>query len=326
MKHLFARVRFLFDKKKNSEPGLFVHIPKTSGMSFVDALAENESVIHAYGLKAPITSDEALENIYKRYRPYDLFRTTDGAPVWLAGHFRLAKRAELVDCRRIITFVRDPIERVISQFNHARSYMVRDADIDSFIDHPKNQNMQSKYLEGIPRECIGFVGVTEKNDESLEIINHELALHLTQKYSNRNTTKTIARERVSEELCARITERNMRDVELYDWALETHKNRYQFLKEDKQWCHGFYTVKRNNLLYGVAFFASNDEPVKVSILLSGVHIQTLTANLPYREPLVTVFPRKRRVAFKMRISEPACDYQVVVTETGQRLNFQPSIQ
>ena len=325
-RRLLWRARCLFDRKKASQPGLFVHIPKTSGMSFVDALAQRQSVVYAYGRSAPRTSDSVQENIYDHYRPDKLFRTTHGDPVWLAGHFRVFKHAELVECRRIITFVRDPVDRVISHFNHAISYISSDGiDIDSFINQPINQNVQSKYLDGMPRDCIGFVGVTEHNDASLAIINHELGLDLSQQYTNRNTTKTLDRERLDEGLYRRIRELNWRDLELYDWAVANLETRYRFISEGKPWCHGVYTVTQDAELCGIAFYAASDEAVTVNILRNGVHLKTLTADLRYRQPLPAIFPRRQRIAFRLPVQQPYSDYDVVVASTGQRLNFSAAI-
>ena len=313
--------RELIMEQKSSEPYLFVHINKTAGMSFRDSLDESQSAVYDYGIDGPRTSKIILEKIYAERDPYGLYNEIGGSATWLAGHFRLMRHSDFVDCRRIVTIVRDPLKRVISNFNHIRSNVDSSVNIDEYVDGKHNQNIQHKYLLGLPHELIGFVGITEKINESYELINSGLSVDLNIKYSNRNTTKTIRDDAISSDLRDRIKEHNKLDYVLYDWALKNHQERYRFYSEGKSWCHGYYTITDSEALYGVAFFEGSEEVVEVNVFKNGVHKDTLVANLFHANHVKPVFPRRRYVAFRMPNAKPEDDYDVFVAGTGQKLNL-----
>jgi|GEM_PF-1000945 hypothetical protein len=124
----------------------------------------------------------------------------------------------------------------------------------------QNRNVQSQYLEGLSRGCIGFVGVTENNNASLEIINHERGLNLSQQHSDINPNKTISKDKASAELCARVRGVNKRELELSHWALENHKARHRLFTEAAQRCLGFYTLMRNAQLHRMTFKIKIPQP------------------------------------------------------------------
>ena len=82
---------------------------------------------------------------------------------------------------RLITIVRDPIERAISVFNHGARYHGYTSFADYFANHHE-KNHQSRWLgydgrdENFFRDNFSMVGVTERFNESMLLIRRALDL------------------------------------------------------------------------------------------------------------------------------------------------------
>ena len=86
--------------------GLFVHIKKTAGISIRESLEESEAVVCDYGAGGPKTSPVIKQYKYDSQDPYRVRQYVRAKRAWMVGHFPLLEYADLVDCRRIFTFVR----------------------------------------------------------------------------------------------------------------------------------------------------------------------------------------------------------------------------
>ncbi|MDZ7783510.1 MAG: sulfotransferase family 2 domain-containing protein [Halioglobus sp.] len=222
----------------DGQPGLFVHIRKTAGISIRDALEDNYRVICDYGVDGPRTSDIIRKYKYQQHDPYAIYRELQRTDSWLVGHFNLQQFSDFVDCRRILTFVRHPVDRVISHFNHIRAYVSADRQLEVFAQNKKARNLQYRALKSMPLGCIGYVGIAERFDESLEMINAGLGLSLEFKHANINRHKTLEKEDVTQEMRELIAENNPLDMALYERAVAQHEQRYRFFREGRLWCHG----------------------------------------------------------------------------------------
>src|ERR1700685_120727 len=86
------------------EPALFVHIPKTAGMT-IRALLSSQYDMRE---KAPAVDWAGLRNLPRPLGDYKLY----------VGHFRYFLRRILPPGVKVFTFLRDPVERSISHLKH----------------------------------------------------------------------------------------------------------------------------------------------------------------------------------------------------------------
>lgn len=145
-----------------------VHIPKCAGTSFrhiLQGLYEERLWLN-YGT-AFIRSQAAVEQIP---------RGTE----CIHGHFFADTFDDIFPDRQLITWLRHPVERVVSNYHHfLRSPDLRDDCCRTLLDQKLTlrefaeldwmRNMAARYLNGVPLDDFAFVGVAERFLESLHL-------------------------------------------------------------------------------------------------------------------------------------------------------------
>lgn len=207
-----------------------LHIPKTGGTSFSDVLerAYPGEVAFFYREKNKLTHPKLKDHTRLRDPELLMELEADGIKV-LHGHApgRWFLKS-IPDQRRFWTWVRDPVERVISAYYYlvqrgqrgrAGSEKVKDRTLEEYARDEKNQNIQHRVLTGMDLSKMGFVGVTERFDDSLNMLG--LSQHVLPKPRNRNKTKA----EVDPELKKLIAELNAEDMALYEEAVRLFEQR-----------------------------------------------------------------------------------------------------
>jgi len=130
-------------------PIIYLHIPKTAGTSFRIS-AEHYfgpwNVLNDYGEKSPSTSEDIRSAFYGQ-NDLDLLREKGMQKRFLTGHFSLGKYREVFPDSPVVTFFRDPVERVISEYVHFASHYSFDGSLRDFYTRKQFQNRHS----GSPR-------------------------------------------------------------------------------------------------------------------------------------------------------------------------------
>jgi len=289
-------------KPSSTRPFVFVHIPKTAGTSFRLSLIES-SIVHCdYGEDSEFTSEGVQTHIYHVRNFYELKKQIlqNNGEV-LTGHFPMNKFADFAPVTRQVTFVREPIKRLISNYNHAVSHNGYRGNISSFSE--KHQNMQSRLLNSLPVELIGQLGITECYAGSIDLINKNLGTKL--QVLNKNTrTHAHADERgLDDDAISLIRNHNEQDIRLYEKALKLHKARLEFFREEKEWTFVHATINQNGVLVGCAYFERSTEPVQLELHVNGNYISTFLADQFYGQFPKFCFPRERYIGIRTKVAD-----------------------
>ena len=152
---------------------------------------------------------------------------------------------------RYITFLRHPVDRVISHYNFGLNRGYHCSSYQDFIRTTSERNYQLKFLIGkqntSERDCrvdesdlacarnillkdYSFVGIVEHFDESLALMKHVLQMpSLNTGYDRRNVTQVeaVSRRELTQELIDETSDLNEFDCQLYDYAVKNIYNGYK---------------------------------------------------------------------------------------------------
>ncbi len=295
----------LFQKKQpehtsNTDPFVFVHIPKTAGTSFRVAIQQHESVYCDYGKQSEFTSPDVTACLYKLSNFYELKqRILKRKGEALCGHFPIQRFADFAPITHQVTFVREPIKRVISHYNHFVTYNNFEGDLISFVK--KHMNVQSRALHAIPIELIGQLGITECYAESLNLINSGLNSQYVALTHNVKTQNHIDELQLNDELLQTLQHHNQDDIVLYQKAIALHQQRVALFEAQKEWTYIHAKVNDNHVIHGCAFYQRSPDPVQLDVYINGNFIRSFMANQFYGLHPKFIFPRDRYIAFRYEI-------------------------
>ncbi|MCF6171089.1 MAG: sulfotransferase family protein [Bacteroidales bacterium] len=222
-------------KIKNQLELISIHIPKTAGTSFRNILKEHfgeESVV-----RFDIVGKEKVilvEN--KELKPNKL-------PAHIKvihGHFNYIDLIEKLEIKKdvpVITWLRNPVERVISNYFYLAKRLKEELreeekglDIlskmqKSLIEYARlelNRNRMSKFLDGISLEEMKFVGVHEFFDEDLEYFGRLFGFEDIQTLEHNITG---VKHKVCVEVAQEIESLNALDMGIYNKGIKLRGKR-----------------------------------------------------------------------------------------------------
>lgn len=216
-----------------------LHIPKTAGKSFYKILQ------YVYGDKLDTRTKR------KDYFPgkVDLKSLINNIPDHVSvihGHlfYRHVIKIKERDNSKVITWLRDPVDRVISNYyflmqsirkNPNKKHQHQDKINYTLLDYAAEdsvRNRMSKYLDGIELEELFFIGILESFDEDLLRLSKMLDWQVTipnvfeNSGSSYRESPTCETKTVTIAMRDKIRELNMSDVHLYEKALDL-RNHYK---------------------------------------------------------------------------------------------------
>lgn len=234
---------------------LFVslHIPKTAGTSFATALREAydpSEVLFDYRHDRDLAEigregcppaelhqrwlNPGLWRCATRYRRE--VKATPASVKIVHGHFPACKYSPLLSGRktRYITWLREPLERALSNYFFWRSIPVEKINdalarqvveenwsVDDFCFHPAFQNYQTRWLGGMVARRFAFIGLVEHYEEGIRrlsrgILQRTLRVHR----ENRTVVRPVTGDFTG--LSAAFREYRAADYALYESACRSY--------------------------------------------------------------------------------------------------------
>lgn len=221
----------LFGKKALPEL-ISIHIPKTAGTSFRNILksvySDKEVVRFDISLRGAVRMNEVPWE-EKKLPPCKV----------LHGHFSyeaLVSKFDVTECP-VITWLRDPVQRVASNYYYLESRLQdilqeekrnlhilekMQRSLSEFAHAEINRNRQWKFLKGIPIQKLAFVGLVEHFEDDLPRLAKALGWKNKPDILYHNVTAQENRI-IPDALAEEIRSLNSLDEELYREAIEWRK-------------------------------------------------------------------------------------------------------
>ncbi|MCA0893710.1 sulfotransferase family 2 domain-containing protein [Microbulbifer agarilyticus] len=210
----------LFPRVPASKPYFFVHLPKTGGTSFREALAiriGNDNIVEDYRGHRDYKNSIVFEYIEKQndFAGFSMQLSRLRNP-WLVGHTDLERYSDLFEPKQVVTFVRHPVERIVSSYRHKIRKNRISCSFEEYCQKHVNDNFQSRKLRGLELSDIGFVGVTDRYEESIRCFNSMSGLNLP--VLKANQAPMVVDFDISKNLYEELCEANSLDLRLYEEA------------------------------------------------------------------------------------------------------------
>lgn len=221
------------------EQYFFLHVPKTAGTSF-RVMLQNQFD------HSEIFPDEQMIRQLGGYPRYPELTTSYSERLkeikLLVGHYPLIAYELLGPDTKVLSFFREPVQRILSFLNYYKSTDNRylESTFEYIFDSEQHQiaNLQVKLLsDGYGERGISRLEIAKKNLSKLDFIgiseNFENSVLLAQKMFNwdlktiKKVNVTASKEDLPNELIEKIREMNSEDCVLYEELKKRHLEQLQ---------------------------------------------------------------------------------------------------
>ena len=221
--------------------------------------------------------------------------------------------------------VRDPIQRVASEYYHFKKYNDFKGDFESFYTDPRFINRQTSLLGMSLWPLLGFIGMSEEFDLSIKLINQNYRFQLPNLELNKHSEDVAYRHHISGHDLQAIRTINHSDIKLYEAVKEQFSQRIYAMENELPFFRGTISRLKNGILIGWVIPHEEERPVEVDVIINGIHASRIRA-IEYH-PFVGRFQSKRLgyVGFNYRLESysPSDTIEVKISATQQQLVNSP---
>jgi len=217
------------------DPILSIHIPKTAGTTFKIFL--QEQVTNKLFFDYHRRNDKAFYGGKEIDADLDslLAMPEKGGYTVIHGHYPLSKYIARFKNPTIVTWMRDPVERVASEYFYYKrrnfptnplwvKTINQNLTLEQFSALAETRNMQSRYMDAIATEEFDFIGIAEMFDDSMRIFSRRI-FHIPMSEGvmcNVNAKRNGKMYALDEDVRKSILSNNIADYAKYQKALELH--------------------------------------------------------------------------------------------------------
>src|SRR5690625_4448583 len=288
-------------------PLFFVHIPKTAGTSFrlgAEDFFGDDRIVYDYGKGSNVTAPLVRAALYENVSDFWSFRRAceQQAAAMVGGHVNASRFVSLFGTGQTITFLRDPLQRMASEYAHSVRHLNYKGSFRDFYTQPAMHNRQSKVLSGVEVEAIGFLGLTERYADSIEMLNRHFGIGIPPRKDNRGKRSLDSVHRLSAEETAELKKLNERDIALYQRATALFEARYGLFREGHPGPDARRVERQPQRVGGWARWAAErDAPVGVEVWINGKAVEQVGAVSPRPNLCRLLPPRGGYVGFQLPV-------------------------
>lgn len=264
-------------------PIVYLHIPKTAGTSFrvsAEKYFGKKNILLDYGVASKSTSDEILSTYY-RGEDIDALRAQGANKKFLGGHFSLPRYREIFPDSPVVTFFREPVSRVVSEYVHFSNHHGYTGTLEDFYRTAEFQNRQHHTLGGLKPSALDFFGLTEQYEKSLSMFNQLFSTDLQLSVLNKGSYDRGLAVKPTPEQVEEMRHLNQADIAAYASALETFENQTRDIK-DTHSVVGRYDGRLGGIkdehLFGWVIDKESEKPATLRVVVNGAQLMTVTAD------------------------------------------------
>jgi len=196
---------------------IFVHVLKTAGTTLIMALKRiyKKRLLNDKFYKKGSYDTKNIIRIDNQIYPPN-YETYDA----ITGHYKWDKYDHLN--WPLVTFLRNPVERMISLYYYLRlsykKFGYGDLDI---VQLSKLINNQASYVVG-DLDKYAFIGITEQFDKSFKLMSEQFNLKPILNIENKRVSHL--KEKVNKKTRRKIRDNILEDVKLYEEAVRRFEN------------------------------------------------------------------------------------------------------
>lgn len=212
-----------------TQPSLIsIHIPKTAGQTLLRLMElayTKDQVLHVNRgwLKR---KQQKIENLNPQH--YQVLHGHLPYQPFLAPYHRAESK--------LITFMRDPVERVLSNFRYYRKLKAERLkagktirhhyDLETFIELGERQNVMARFLDGLELTGLFFLGLQEQFGQDVRLLSKKLSWELPETAFQIKKNPTPSTDETDKAIRQRIAALNQEDIELYNRAVALKSEGY----------------------------------------------------------------------------------------------------
>jgi len=260
-------------------PIVFVHIPKTAGTSFRQAALASfgeDAVVCDYGASSPATSACIREHLYEK-QDLDALRAALESKRIVAGHFCATKYLPVLPNAPLVTFVRDTVSRVESEFSHYRSIHGYEQSLATFVRTPEFRSKQRFFTRPLEPWHFDFIGRSDRFKSEIARFNAQFRTNLVSR--TENTRRGPSPEPIDPAMLVRIVSLNGPDI-VFEYLVERCSESLDGPRPARPPAFGSFMRGAGGELRGFAFALESHDPVDVGLYVNGRLEHVVRADSP----------------------------------------------